>query len=316
MKFLDRLHLENKVLKRKKLEILQVNLGKLCNLTCSHCHVEAGPTKKIENMSEETVLEVVAAMDRLRPKTLDLTGGAPEMNPHFKTLVKEAKKRNIEIIDRCNLSILLEPGFEDLPGFLSAHQVIIIASLPCYEKDNVDKQRGQGVFDDSIKALLLLNQLGYGKANTELILNLVYNPVGEHLPGLQSELEKDYKRELYDLFKIEFNRLFTITNMPITRYEKYLKAIGAYENYLHLLRENFNSENVEHLMCRDTLSVSWDGRLFDCDFNQAINLEIEKSQATGIKNVYLSDLENSNIRVGEHCYGCAAGSGSSCQGSF
>ncbi len=317
MRFSEKLKEEDVVLRRMPLKILQVNMGKLCNLTCSHCHVEAGPTKVIENMAEDVALEVVKAMDRLKPETLDLTGGAPEMNPHFKRLVLEARKRGIEVIDRCNLSILLQAGYEGLGEFLADQKVVIIASLPCYQKENVDKQRGRGVFDDSIEALRFLNQLGYGKADERLVLNLVYNPVGEHLPGNQKILETNYKKELLEFFGVEFNNLYTLTNMPITRYEKYLKAVGCHESYLNLLKNNFNSKTIEHLMCRDTLSVSWDGRIFDCDFNQAIGLpllafENEKK----IWNINLSYLESKAISVGDHCYGCTAGAGSSCQGAF
>ena len=314
--FDQRLESLGAVLSKKKIEILQVNLGKLCNLTCVHCHVEAGPTKTKENMDRETVEAVVRFMDRSDIQTLDLTGGAPEMNPHFRYLVDEAKKRSVHVIDRCNLSVFYEKGFEDCPDYLAGHQVEIVASLPCYTSDNVDKQRGKGTLDASIRALLTLNQLGYGKQGNPLILNLVYNPVGPHLPPGQQTLEQDYKKNLRKDFGIEFNRLYTITNMPITRYALYLKSTHAYEDYVNLLMQSFNAATLDGLMCRDTLNVSWDGTIYDCDFNQATGMPLSNGKVLNIKNLKLEDLEGRLIMTAEHCFGCTAGSGSSCQGAI
>ena len=301
-------------LDRSQIEILQVNLGKLCNLTCVHCHVEAGPTKTAENMGAEHMGKIFQLLESGSVKTLDLTGGAPEMNPHFRELVKKARSLGITVIDRCNLAILFEPGFEDLAEFLSENQVQVVASLPCYSKDNVDKQRGDGTFQVSIQGLQRLNELGYGR-NDLLELDLVYNPVGPHLPPPQEKLEADYKERLKEDFGIEFNRLFTITNMPITRYKKYLQAFGQLEDYQQLLRENFNASTVSGLMCRNTLSVSWDGKLYDCDFNQMLGLELTAPEKLTLDNVNLADLQRLPIKTAEHCFACTAGSGSSCQGA-
>ena len=303
-------------LKKTSIEILQVNLGKLCNLTCSHCHVEAGPTKIKENMDEQTARAVVSLMDTVSTKTLDLTGGAPEMNPYFRYLVIEAYKRGMHVIDRCNLTILLEKGMEDLAKFLDMHKVEIIASLPCYSKENVDKQRGGGTFAKSIKALQKLNSLGYGKEGSGLELNLVYNPVGAHLPPAQDKLEKDYKKRLQDDFGIVFNKLYTITNMPITRYAKYLKAFNQLESYSELLINNFNPHTLDGLMCRNTLNISWDGRLYDCDFNQMLGMCMRNGKVLTVFNVSKEDLVDWNVLTADHCFGCTAGAGSSCQGAL
>ena len=301
-------------LRKQKLEILQVNLGKLCNLACVHCHVEAGPTKTRENMNCETAEAVVRFMDRAQIKTLDLTGGAPELNPNFRYLVTEAKKRGIHVIDRCNLTVLFVPGQEDLAEFLASHNVEVIASLPCYLKENVDKQRGKGVFDESIKALLKLNQLGYGREGSNLILNLVYNPVGPHLPPAQDKLEEDYKERLKEDWGVVFNCLYTITNMPITRYAKYLRAFNQYETYHQLLMNSFNPTTLDGLMCRNTLSVSWDGRLYDCDFNQALGMQMRNGRFLTIFDLDSEKLKDFKVATAEHCFGCTAGAGSSCQG--
>lgn len=299
---------------RNKLEILQVNLGKLCNLTCSHCHVEAGPSKTEENADPKLIDDIIEAIERLKPSTLDITGGAPEMNPGFKKLVMAAAARNLQIIDRCNLTIFFETGYEELPEFLAEYNVSIVASLPCYEKENVEKQRGRGVFDPSIKALRRLNELGYGKkTGRELIL--VYNPVGPHLPPPQHELESAYKHKLHEDYGVVFDRLLTITNMPITRYKKFLEATNAYDDYLTLLKQNFNAQTLEGVMCRNTLSVAWDGSLFDCDFNQAVNLPMKTAQRN-IKHFSLTQWYDTAIQWDEHCYGCTAGSGSGCQGAI
>ena len=302
-------------LRKRDIEILQINVGKLCNLTCVHCHVEAGPTKTKENMSEETAQAVVKFMDAPTVKTVDITGGAPELNPHFKYLVIEARRRNLRVIDRCNLTVFYEEGMSDLPEFLAHHKVQIVASLPCYLQDNVDKQRGKGTFDQSIKALKWLNELGYGR-NKELILNLVYNPVGAHLPPAQEQLEVDYKKRLDEDWGIVFNQLYTITNMPITRYEKYLKAFNQYDQYVELLINSFNLATVEGLMCVNTLSVGWDGKLYDCDFNQMLNMSLRNGHPLTIHNVSFQDLKDWKILTANHCFGCTAGAGSSCQGAL
>ena len=304
-------------LKKDKIEILQINLGKFCNLTCSHCHVEAGPAKTKENMLRETAEAVVGFMDRASGiTTLDITGGAPEMNQNFRYLVEEGRKRNLRVIDRCNLTVFYESGLDDLPEFLCRNHVEIVASLPCYLKENVDKQRGEGTFDRSIEALRWLNRLGYGKENTGLVLNLVYNPTGLNLPPSQAKLEKDYKKRLWDDWGIVFNRLFTITNMPITRYAKYLKAFNQYETYVELLVQNFNIHTLDGLMCRNTLSVGWDGKLYDCDFNQMLNMEMKNKKMFSISNITMPEIDGGDIRIADHCFGCTAGSGSSCQGAL
>lgn len=303
-------------LKKGKIDVLQVNVGKLCNLTCSHCHVEAGPTKKRENMNREMAEAVVRFMDASQIQTLDLTGGAPELNPHFKYLVSEAGKRGIRVIDRCNLTVFYEPGMSGLPDFLAENQVEIVASLPCYRKENVDKQRGKGSFDKSVEALGWLNRLGYGKEDTNLILNLVYNPIGPHLPPSQSELEKEYKQKLFEDFGIVFNRCYTITNMPVTRYAKYLKAFNQYDDYIKLLIDSFNISTVEDLMCLNTLSVGWDGKLYDCDFNQMLGMGMRNGKPFTIFDISLKEIKNCEILTGSHCFGCTAGAGSGCLGAL
>ena len=301
---------------KEKIEILQINVGKLCNLSCSHCHVEAGPSRTQENMDRRTVEAVVEFLTRSRAETLDITGGAPEMNPHFRYLVTKARGLGRRVIDRCNLTVFYEPGQEDTARFLAENQVEVIASLPCYTSENVDKQRGQGVFDESIRALIELNRLGYGKPDSELSLNLVYNPVGPHLPALQKKMEEDYKLKLRNDFGILFNRLYTITNMPITRYAKYLKAFGQLEDYQKLLFESFNPSTLGGLMCRNTLSISWDGTLYDCDFNQALHMSMGNGRPLTIFDPDKEEIENRRIKTAEHCFGCTAGTGSSCQGAI
>lgn len=263
-------------------------------------------------MDRRTADAVIGLMDRLEIETVDLTGGAPELNLNFRILVVAAKERGLHVIDRSNLTVLFEPGMKDLAEFLRCHEVEIIASLPCYSKENVDKQRGEGTFAGSIEALRKLNQLGYGHPETNLILNLVYNPVGPHLPPPQEKLEKDYKTRLWEDFGITFNRLYTITNMPITRYAKYLKALGHFESYVELLTKQFNSVTIEGLMCRNTLNVGWDGKLYDCDFNQALSLGLPVT----VFDFASEDFKNWEIVTGDHCFGCAAGAGSSCQGAL
>lgn len=302
---------------RQGVETLQVNLGYLCNQTCLHCHVNAGPRRK-EIMSEETVAEVIDLLTTGNIKVLDLTGGAPEMNPHFKTLVSEACKLGVRVIDRCNLTILEEEGFREMAQFLADQGVEVVASLPCYLGDNVDAQRGKGVFDVSIRALQRLNTLGYGIEGSGLTLTLVYNPQGASLPPSQSELEAAYKRELRLRFGITFNQLFTITNMPIQRFGSTLISRGEFAAYMQLLKEAYNEANLEGVMCRNTISVDWQGNIYDCDFNQMLGLPIAD---TGSKKLHLSDLIDRNLKghpiiVMDHCYGCAAGNGSSCGGTL
>ena len=304
-----------------EIDILQVNVGKLCNMTCQHCHVDAGPDRKEENMSRETVdacLKALAAISSRssRTPTLDLTGGAPEMNPNFKHFVTEAKKLDCHVIDRCNLTILLANGFTDMPQFLADNKVEIVASLPCYIEENADGQRGDGSFQKSIKALKILNELGYGKPDGDLQLTLVYNPTGPSLPPSQPKLEEAYRKELRDRYEIEFSRLFTITNMPISRYLDHLLETKEYEGYMQTLIDSFNPAAVEGLMCRNTLSVSWDGSLYDCDFNQMLNLELDKKSPASVKEFDIERFAGRKIITGRHCFGCTAGAGSGCQGEI
>jgi len=299
---------------RGKVETLQVNLGYLCNLSCVHCHVNAGP-QRTELMARDTVDQVLEVLDTAGLRTLDLTGGAPELNPHFRYLVRAARRLGVRVIDRCNLTVLLEPGQEDLAAFLAEQEVEISASLPCYLPENVEAQRGQGVYAASIQALRQLNALGYGD---ERVLNLVYNPVGPVLPPPQQDLEADYRRELGERFGIRFNQLFTLTNMPISRFGSVLLAKGEYSAYMRLLRENFSQSNMESLMCRSLLSVNWQGYLYDCDFNQMLDLPLLASD----RRRHISELseglrlQDKPVVTGEHCYGCTAGQGSSCGGAL
>jgi radical SAM/Cys-rich protein len=299
---------------RSTLDTLQVNLGYLCNLSCVHCHVNAGP-QRTEQMSLETVKQVLALLDRGGLHTLDLTGGAPELNPHFRYLVRAARTLGVRVIDRCNLTVLLEPGQEDLGIFLAEQQVEICASLPCYLQENVEAQRGKGVYDTSIEALRQLNALGYGG---DLVLNLVYNPVGPVLPPPQEALEADYRRELAARFGIQFNRLLTITNMPISRFGSVLLAQNQYVQYMNLLRDNFRHDNLDTLMCRRLISVDWQGNLYDCDFNQMLDIPlIVSDRRRHIRDLISAlTLEGKPIATGEHCYGCTAGQGSSCGGAL
>ncbi|MEO0443565.1 MAG: arsenosugar biosynthesis radical SAM (seleno)protein ArsS [Pseudomonadota bacterium] len=307
---------------RLKTQIVQVNLGYLCNLSCSHCHVNAGP-KRQELMDKQTIDDLLAYVDAHGIHTLDLTGGAPEMNPHFRYLVQAARARQMTVIDRCNLTILLEPGFETLAQFLADHGVAIVASLPCYSEENVDKQRGKSVFERSIKALHGLNALGYG-VQPDLSLDLVYNPNGDCLPPNQQQLEADYKKILKRDYNIEFNQLLTITNMPISRFGSMLLAKGLYEKYIQLLKDNFYLANLDSLMCKTLISVDWQGYVYDCDFNQMLDMPLAYSADTiasdkqrwHIRELLAIDLANESIAIGEHCYGCTAGQGSSCGGAL
>jgi radical SAM/Cys-rich protein len=303
-------------LARRALDTLQLNLGYRCNQSCVHCHVDAGP-KRPEVMSRETVDAALAFLTRERPRTLDLTGGAPELNPEFRRLVHEAHALGLHLIDRCNLTILEEPGQEDLAAFLAAHGVEVVASLPCYLEENVDGQRGKGVFTTSIRALRRLNALGYGDGASGLTLSLVYNPTGPYLPPPQCGLEADYKRMLGERHGVHFDRLLTLANMPIRRFGSLLQSQGRFDEYLGLLKSAHSDENLEAVMCRNLVSVDWRGLVYDCDFNQMLDLPLRSDG----RPLHIADLDGStlsslHIQVGEHCYGCTAGQGSSCGGAL
>lgn len=302
---------------RDHLQILQVNLGYLCNLSCTHCHVNAGP-RRTELMSKETIDLVLDVLKKRDVQTLDLTGGAPELNPHFRYLVMEARKLGVEVIDRCNLTVLNEPGQEDLAQFLADQQVTIVASLPCYTQDNVDAQRGKGVFGSSIDALQTLNELGYGKEGTGLSLTLVYNPGGAFLPPSQEVLKGDYQKRLWDDFQIEFNDLFTITNMPISRFGSMLMSKGEFDDYMQLLLDNYQPQNLDTVMCRTTVSVDYEGKLYDCDFNQMLHMPTmdKQHEPRRLEDLLIEDFYGNEIQVAGHCYGCTAGQGSSCGGAL
>jgi radical SAM/Cys-rich protein len=310
-------------LNRDQLITLQINLGYRCNQSCVHCHVNAGPTRT-EMMDSETLMLIPEVLTARNITTLDLTGGAPELHDGFRLLVREARALGVRVIDRCNLTILYEPGQDDLATFLARQQVEIIASLPCYSITDVDKQRGEGVFDKSILALQKLNSLGYGCKDTGLILNLVYNPQGPSLPPDQTKLQSIYKKELYENFGILFNDLFTITNMPIQRFGSTLISKGQFNEYMQLLKDNFTEINYSNVMCRNLISVDWKGYLYDCDFNQQLGLELDMdgpSTERLKRKPHLRDLLNEDpfglaIRVADHCYGCTAGQGSSCSGTL
>ena len=310
-------------LNRDQLITLQINLGYRCNQSCVHCHVNAGPTRT-EMMDSETLMLIPEVLTARNITTLDLTGGAPELHEGFRLLVREARALGVRVIDRCNLTILYEPGQDDLATFLARQQVEISASLPCYSIADVDKQRGEGVFDKSILALQKLNSLGYGCKDTGLILNLVYNPQGPSLPPDQTKLQSIYKKELYENFGILFNELFTITNMPIQRFGSTLISKGQFNDYMQLLKDNFTEVNYSNVMCRNLISVDWKGFLYDCDFNQQLGLELDmdgQSTERLKRKPHLRDLLNEDpfgraIRVADHCYGCTAGQGSSCSGTL
>jgi radical SAM/Cys-rich protein len=310
------------------IDVLQVNVGKVCNQTCTHCHVDAGPDRR-ESLSAELAEACLDLLRRTTIGTLDITGGAPEMNPSFRRLVTGARALGRRVIDRCNLTILVAPGYTDLPDFLAEYEVEIVASLPCYLETNVDKQRGDRVFQRSLDALRKLNALGYGQPGSSRSLTLVYNPTGAALPPPQDRLEADYRRELRTRYGIEFTRLFTITNMPISRFLADLVESGRYDQYMDKLVAAFNPATLPGLMCRTMLSVDWQGRLFDCDFNQMLDLEIfcEPSETVGgarstarsirdLDDATLASLAKRHIVFGQHCYGCTAGAGSSCSGSL
>jgi len=302
---------------RKPLQILQLNLGYLCNLSCVHCHVNAGP-KRTEMMSRETIDQVLALAEATNIHTLDLTGGAPEMHADFRYLVRMARERGIEVIDRCNLTILEAPGYEDMADFLAAQQVQIVASLPCYLEDNVDKQRGKGVFKDSLAALQRLNRLGYAQPGSQLKLNLVFNPQDALLPPDQQTLEQAYKQHLQADYGIVFNSLFAIANMPIKRFGSMLITQGRFESYMRLLKDNFRADNLDNLMCLNTLSIDWQGNVYDCDFNQMLDMPLGAiaKPSVHISQLNLEQLNHAPITTAAHCFGCTAGQGSSCGGAL
>jgi radical SAM/Cys-rich protein len=302
-------------LRAEDVRILQVNLGWRCNQSCKHCHLKAGPTRP-EQMDRDTIDAVVLAVERFAIPVVDLTGGAPEINPHFEYLVERLSQTGAHIIDRCNLTILLEPGKEHLPEFLRRHRVELVCSLPYYQEDMVDRLRGPGVFQKSIEALRRLNDLGYGDEASALILNLMFNPSGAYFPSPQPQLEDLFRRELARRHGIRFNQLFTLLNMPIGRFQEFLTRSKNYERYMNKLMGSFNPATVPGLMCRHLLSVSWEGNLYDCDFHQALNLPLEDGLPRHIRDFDLDALQNRRIRLADHCYGCTAGGGSSCGGSL
>ena len=305
-------------LRRRQIETLQVNLGYTCNQSCTHCHVNAGPNRT-EQMDRATVDLVLAALAARRIGTLDLTGGAPELNAHFRDLVRRARALGVHVIDRCNLTILQEPGQEDLATFLAAQQVEVVASLPCYLEDNVDRQRGNGVFERSIRALQTLNALGYGR-DPALPLSLVFNPQGAALPPPQQGLEADYRRMLGERFGIVFTRLYALANMPIARFGSTLVSKGTFGDYMALLRSVHQPANLDQVMCRSLVSVDWQGNLFDCDFNQMLGLPLREDgrghRRLHLRDLLARDLDQHPILVADHCYGCTAGQGSSCGGAL
>ncbi len=308
-------------LRRRALQTLQVNLGYVCNQSCQHCHVNASP-QRTETMSSDVIDTVIEVLRTRSIKTLDLTGGAPELNANFRRLVVAARALGVKVIDRCNLTILFEPGQETLADFLAEHTVTVVASLPCYSLKNVDEQRGKGTFEKSIKALQQLNELGYGNGGG-LELSLVYNPLGPSLPPSQSKLEADYKRLLGEQFGIVFDHLYTLANMPIQRFGSMLISKGQFAGYMQLLRDNHQDANLESVMCRDTVSVDYNGALYDCDFNQMLGLPsavpaslAEKKARLHVSDLLATDLNQQPIRIADHCYGCTAGQGSSCGGAL
>jgi radical SAM/Cys-rich protein len=301
-------------LRRAQTQVLQLNIGKKCNQTCEHCHVNAGPARR-EMMTRETMNRVLEWLANSSIQTVDITGGAPELNPDFRYLVSEIRSLGRHVMDRCNLTILFEPGQEDLAEFLAQHEVEIVASLPCYGQDNVDAQRGDGVFEKSIAALQKLNALGYG-SDPKLPIHLVYNPLGAHLPPPQAALEADYKQELRENFGIEFNSLYALANLPIARFAQHLRRENELENYLNLLEGAFNPATIDGLMCRSTINVGWQGEVYDCDFNGMLNLQWENEKPLFLWDIDNEAVEGRPIATGKHCFGCTAGAGSSCGGAL
>ena len=304
-------------IRRARLETLQINVGYRCNQSCVHCHVNAGP-KRREEMNRSTADAIVEFLRAASISTLDITGGAPELNENFRFLVKSARALGVHVIDRCNLTILGEPGFEDLDRFLAVHEVEVVASLPCYLGENVDRQRGKGVFQASIEGLKKLNRLGYGDTDSGLTLSLVYNPQGPTLPPPQQELEAAYRKELQERYGVRFNRLLTLANMPVGRFGSTLVSKGEFHDYMGLLRDAHQDENLAGVMCRTLVSVDWQGFVFDCDFNQMLNLPLRRngSKRSHLSELMDADLEGNPILVRDHCYGCTAGQGSSCSGAL
>ena len=315
--FAQRITLSGEDFNRRGINVLQVNMGKYCNLACIHCHVESGPNRT-ELMSRETVDAVRRFLGRTNIPTVDITGGAPELNPTFDYLVESAVGLGRHVMDRCNLTVIFEPGKDYLPEFFERHRVELVCSLPCYSEENVDRQRGKGTFESSIRALQIFNELGYGQSDTRLILHLVYNPVGPHLPPPQDQLEQDYKRILKEKFGIVFNRLYCLSNMPITRYATHLKLRGEYEKYMQLLESSFNPSTLDQVMCRNLISVGWEGTIYDCDFNQMLDLPIRDADGKplNISTLSFDQVQHLPVTVGDHCYACTAGSGSSCGGAL
>lgn len=313
--FSHKIHLKNG-LTRRAVDVLQVNMGRYCNLACIHCHVESGPTRT-EMMSRETVDAVLRFLASSNILALDITGGAPELNPNFDYLVESAIRLGRHVMDRCNLTVIFESKKDYLPEFFKRHRVELVCSLPCYSEENVDRQRGKGTFELSIRALQMLNAIGYGRDDS-LVLNLVYNPVGAHLPPPQEKLEQDYKKILNERFGIVFNQLYCLSNMPITRYATHLKLRGEYQSYMNLLESSFNPSTIEQVMCRNLISVGWEGLVYDCDFNQMLDLPIRDraGKPLHIETLSLAQVEQHEIIVGNHCYACTAGSGSSCGGAL
>ena len=316
-KFTDKLStLGHAPFRPTSIEVFQLNIGKLCNQTCAHCHVDAGPDKKLENMDRQT-LEQCLGMIRAIPTitTVDITGGAPEMNPHFRWFVAQCAALGKQVIDRCNLTIVMaNPKYRDLPQFLAEHRVQVVSSLPYFSKTRTDSQRGDGVFEDSIKALQLLNEAGYGMPGTGLKLDLVFNPSGAYLPGKQETLQAEFKRQLKRKYDIVFNELYAITNLPVARFLDYLLETGNYEEYMQKLVDAYNPDTVAGLMCRNTISVSWDGYLYDCDFNQMLDLKVA-ARGRHLTDFDPAELAARSIVLNQHCYGCTAGAGSSCSGT-
>ena len=294
--------------------VLQLNVGKLCNQTCRHCHVDAGPDRT-ESMTRETAEQCIKALAQTDIPTVDITGGAPELNPSFRWLVEQARGLGRHVMDRCNLSVLLLPSQADLGEFLAKHRVEVVASLPSYQAGQTDAQRGEGIFEKSIEGLRLLNRLGYGQPDSELSLNLVYNPTGAFLPPKQEAIEAQFRKELLARQGVSFNRLYTITNMPISRFLEFLLESGTYEQYMERLTNAFNPAAAASVMCRHTISVSWDGRLYDCDFNQMLDLPISQNRPAHIRDFDPVQLAQRRIVTNNHCYGCTAGAGSSCGGA-
>jgi radical SAM/Cys-rich protein len=304
-------------IRRGRLQTVQVNIGYKCNQTCVHCHVNAGPTRT-EQMSLETVEDLLAFVKASGVRNLDITGGAPELNPHFRELVRRGRKLGVHVMDRCNLTIMEQPGQHDLAEFLAEQKVEVVASLPCYLENNVDRQRGKGVFESSIRSLQALNTLGYGETGSGLLLNLVYNPQGPVLPPPQAALEDDYRRHLAERYGVRFNELYVLTNMPIQRFGSMLVSKNQFDDYLVLLKQAYQPANLESVMCRSLVSVDWRGYVYDCDFNQMLGLALAASgrARTHLRDLMTDDLTGNAITVADHCYGCTAGQGSSCGGAL